>query len=480
MKAWLFNLHYEKLKMTKTTVSKIAIIPVLLFGLQSCFVAKKYTRPDVVNSAYFRTDSLSQDSVNLADVSWRELFTDSLLVSYIEKGLEQNIDLRMALQQIVSARAYFQQGKAGYLPNLTAQGRVNYQELARNSQFGSFFDGAITQYEITGSLSWEADIWGKIRSTRRASEAAYLQSVAAHKAVKTELIANIASVYFQLLAFDEQLRITEETIRTRESSLETTKALKDAGTVSEVAVKQTEAQLYSAKALMVDIRVNIKLLENTMSILMAEEPHEISRTELNLQAITTDVRIGIPLQLLRNRPDVIAAEYDLINAFELTNVARSNFYPSLTLSANGGLQSLELDKLFSVNSLFASVIGGIAQPLLNGRRIRTQYEVALSQKEQAFLNFRQAILNASREVSDALYGYQSASERIEVKALESAAYDTATVYSEELLNSGFANYLEVLTARQNALNAQIDLINSRFTRMNAVVELYRALGGGWK
>ena len=480
MKALTFNGYYEKLKMRKNVLVRFAVIPVLLVTLQSCFVAKKYTRPEVVNSEYFRTDSLAQDSATLADVSWREMFTDPILVSHIEKGLTQNIDIRVALQQIGIAQAYYLQGKAGNLPTLNASGRVNYQELARNSQFGEFFDGAITQYELTGTLSWEADIWGKIRSNKRAFEASYLQSVAAHQAVKTELIANIASLYFQLLALDEQRRITRQTIATRQSSLETTKALKDAGTVSEVAVKQTEAQLHTARALLVNLQRNIKLLENTLSILLGEEPHSIERSTLDEQNIVDQLRAGFPVQLLRNRPDVIAAEYGLINAFELTNVAKSNFYPSLTLSATGGLQSLEFDRLFSVNSLFATVIGGIAQPVLNGRRIRTQYEVTLSEKEQAYLRFRQSLLNASREVSDAIYSFEAATETIDIKSQEFAAYDTATRYSEELLNSGLANYLEVLTARQNALNSQLDLINARFDRLTATVDLYRALGGGWR
>jgi NodT family efflux transporter outer membrane factor (OMF) lipoprotein len=466
--------------MKKNTIFWIPFFPVMLIVLQSCLVSRNYKRPVVVEETHFRTDALAQDSVTIADISWREIFTDSILAAHIDEALANNIDIRIALQQIVSAQAYFKQGKAGYLPTLNATGRVNYQELARNSQFGSFFDGAITQYELTASLSWEADIWGKIRSNKRALQAGYLQSVAAHQLVKTELISNIASVYFQLLAFDEQSRITEETILTRESSLRTTKALKEAGNVTEVAVKQTEAQLHSARALLVDIRMSIKLLENTMSILLGHAPHAISRSTLKDQTLTSDLKTGYPVQLLRNRPDVIAAEYGLINAFELTNVAKTNFYPSLNLSANGGLQSLQLDELFSVNSLFANVIGSLTQPLINGRRIRTQFEVAKSQQEQAYLRFKQSILNASREVSDALYTYEAAEQRIEIKSMEFAAYDTATLHSEALLNSGFANYLEVLTARQNALNSRIDLINAEYNRFNAVIELYRALGGGWQ
>lgn len=478
MKALTIN-RSAVLKMNKM-IFRLALVPVILLVLQSCFVAKKYTRPEVVESKYFRSDSLAADSATLASISWRDMFTDTILASHIERGLAQNIDIRVALQQIVAARAYYLQGKAGYLPTLNAAGRVNYQELARNSQFGSFFSGAITQYEITANLSWEADIWGKIRSNKRAFEASYLQSVAAHQAVKTELVAGIATLYFQLLALDEQREIAEQTIATRESSLETTRALKSAGTVSEVAVKQTEAQLYTARALLVELKKDSKLLENTLSILLGEEPHDIRRGDLDDQTFSQGLSVGYPLQLLRNRPDVIAAEYNLVNAFELTNVAKSNFYPSLTLSATTGLQSLELDELFSVNSWFATVVGGLAQPILNGRRIRTQYEVAKSQQEQAYLRFRQSILHASREVSDALYSFEAAEETIDIRLQEFAAYDTATQYSEELLNSGLANYLEVLTARQNALNSELGVVNARFNRLDAVVDLYRALGGGWR
>jgi multidrug efflux system outer membrane protein len=466
--------------MRKNILFRIAVGSVLMVTMQACFVGRQYTRPDVVKSEYFRTDSLAQDSATVADISWRQMFKDPILIGHIERALEQNIDIRVALRQIDIAHAYYLQGKQAYLPTLNVAGRVNYQELSRNSQFGSFFSGAITQYELSASLGWEADIWGKIRSARRATEASYLQTVAAHQAVKTQLVSGVASLYFQLLALDEQNRITEQTIATRESALETTRALKDAGTVSEVAVKQTEAQLHSARALLVELKRNIKLTENTLSILMGDEPRAIERSTLDAQQTPDRLQTGFPVQLLRNRPDVIAAEYGVVNAFEMTNVAKANFYPSLTLTANGGLQSLELDELLSVNSLFANIIGGIAQPVFNGRRIRTQHEVAVAQQEQAVLRFRQSLLNASREVSDALYNFNAATQTIDIKGDEFAAYDTATLYSEELMNSGLASYLEVLTARQNALNSQLDLINSRLNRLTAVVSLYRALGGGWK
>ena len=311
-------------------------------------------------------------------------------------------------------------------------------------------------------------------------QASYLQSVAGHQAVKTELIANLASMYYQLLALDEQLMITKQTVVNRENSLETIQALKEAGNVTEVGVKQTEAQLYRAQAVMLDIENEIRLLENSFSILLGEAPHHIERTSLDKQHIDTPLKVGVPVQLLRNRPDVLAAEYNLINAFQLTNVAKSNFYPSLRLSASAGFQSLDLADLIDTNSLFASIVGSLTQPIFNRRQIRTQYEVAQAEQEMAFLEFRRALLVASREVSDALYNYETAIEKIEVIGNEYKAYDLATSYSEELLNNGFANYLEVLTARENALNTRLQLVNTRFNELNAIVNLYQALGGGWQ
>ena len=458
---------------------KILIAGFALISLQSCFVAKDYEQPEVVEEDRYRSDNIEQDSLNMANISWREMFSDPVLQEHIERGLENNIDIRVALQQIIAAEAYVKQGRAGYLPTLNGDATFTHQELSENSQFGSLFS-SVNQYQLSADLSWEADIWGKIRSQKRAFEARYLQSVAAHQAVKTRLIASIASTYYQLLALDEQIRITEETVENREKSLETTRALKDAGNLTEVGVKQTEAQYYTAKGILIDLKNEERLLENTFSILLGEAPLNIERTDLEDQQITSDLNVGVPVQLLRNRPDVIAAEYDLINAFELTNVARSNFYPSLTLTATGGLQALEAGDLFSANSLFATIVGGLAQPILNGRRIRTEFEVSEAEQEQARLEFRRAILTASKEVSDALYSYNAATEKIEVKQNEFEAYDLATDYSEELLVNGLANYLEVLTARENALNSSLDLTNAKYNQLKAMVDLYEALGGGWK
>lgn len=466
--------------MKNLKVFKIVAVSVLLLSLQSCFVAEDYARPEIIEEEFFRTDRLPQDSLSMADVSWREIFSDPVLISHIENALADNIDIRVALERINAAQAYVKQGNAGYFPTLNANAQALHQELSENSQLGAVAGGGINQFELSATLSWEADIWGKIRSRDRAFTAAYLQTVAAHKAVKTELIASLASLYYQLLALDEQIRITEETIDIRMNSLETIEALKKAGMVTAVAVLQTEAQVFRARALLIDLEKNVHLLENTFSILMGETPHHIERTRLAKQEIPMELETGVPALLLRNRPDIIAAEYDLINAFELTNVARSNFYPSLRLTATGGLQSLEFEELFSVNSLFANLIASLAQPILNQREIRTAYEVALAEQEIAYLNFKRAFLIATREVSDALYKFEAAEETIDLKNQEFENYELAIEYSQDLLNNGLANYLEVLSARENALNASLEIINAKFNKLDATVELYEALGGGWR
>ncbi|MEG3656349.1 efflux transporter outer membrane subunit [Arenibacter palladensis] len=464
------------------SLSKGALLLVVAITLQSCFVARDYVRPDldIETENLYRTENLPKDSVSMADVSWKDLFTDQYLEQYIEEGLQNNMDIRIAIQQIIAAEAYAKQGKAGYLPTLSVGPNYTHQEYSENSQFGSIFSGGLDTYDITANLSWEADIWGKIRSNKRASQADYLQSVAGHQAVKTQLISNIANTYYNLMALDAQLEVTKQTIATRESSVETIKALKDAGQVTQVAVDQNIAQYNSAKALQIDIETAIFKAENTLSILLGKAPQEFKRSRLDNQSIDQEIKLGVPARLLRNRPDVMAAEYALIRDFELTNVANSSFYPSLTLTASGGLQSLELDKLLNANSLFATVVGGLTQPLLNQRKLKTQKEVALANQESSLLNFKKTLLVAGSEVSNALFSYEAETKKFEFRKNEVEALRKAETNSEELLKNGYANYLDLLTARQSALSAELNLITNKLSQLSATVELYRSLGGGWQ
>ena len=467
----------------KITIHKIILIFFVSFLVVSCHTRQNYQRAnDVVDEKLFRTDALPKDSLSMANLSWKEIFTDAVLQKHIAKALENNLDIRMALQNIASAEAYLKQSKAAYQPTISVGPDYSFNTSSLNTQFGQIVGERryINQFDITANLGWELDLWGKLKGQEKAQYAAYLSSVAAHQNVKSNLVASIATAYYQLLAFDEQKKIFSNTIEIRKKNLETTKALKEAGIVSEVAVQQSEALVYNAEASLVTLDVQIQMLENTISLLMGEPSHEIERTSLSTQNFALNTDLGYPSALLANRPDVKQAEFNLINAFELTNAAKAQFYPSLRITGSTGVQSVDIDKLFSGNSVFANVLVGLAQPILNKRQIRTNYEVSLANQERAYLNFRKTILNAGNEVSDALKMYNAQDQFIAFKKKELSAYDKSVEFSQELVNYGMANYLEVLNANVNKLNAEINIANAQYTKLQAGVELYRALGGGWR
>lgn len=467
----------------KITIHKIILIFFVSFLVISCHTRQNYQRAnDVVDEKLFRTDALPKDSLSMANLSWKEIFTDAVLQKHIAKALENNLDIRIALQNIASAEAYLKQSKAAYQPTISVGPDYSFNTSSLNTQFGQIVGERryINQFDIIANLGWELDLWGKLKGQEKAQYAAYLSSVAAHQNVKSNLVASIATAYYQLLAFDEQKKIFSNTIEIRKKNLETTKALKEAGIVSEVAVQQSEALVYNAEASLVTLDVQIQMLENTISLLMGEPSHEIERTSLSTQNFALNTDVGYPSALLANRPDVKQAEFNLINAFELTNAAKAQFYPSLRITGSTGVQSVDIDKLFSANSVFANVLVGLAQPILNKRQIRTNYEVSLANQERAYLNFRKTILNAGNEVSDALKMYNAQDQFIVFKKKELSAYDKSVEFSQELVNYGMANYLEVLNANVNKLNAEINIANAQYTKLQAGVELYRALGGGWR
>lgn len=461
-------------------IYKIVTVVLVAGMMHSCFVAKDYKRPEMKTDNLYRTEQTLTDSTSLGNLSWDKLFTDPILQGHIKKGLQNNLDIRIAMQTIDAANANMKQGKAGYFPTLSLGADWTHQILSRNSQFGRILeDRNVDQYQITGNLSWEADIWGKIRSNKRATNASYLQTIAAQQAVQTQLISNIASTYFQLMALDAQLKVVDSTLVNRNQSIETIIALKDAGNVNEVGVKQTEAQLYATQIIKEDLKNSIIILENTMSILLGEAPRKIERSTFENQKVTADINLGIPAMALSKRPDVLAAEYNLISNFEMTNVAKSSFYPSLKVTATGGLQTVELKEWFSANSLFANIVTGLTQPIFNQRQIKTRYEVAKANQQKAYLQFEQSLLTAGKEVSDALQQYSNESAKLKIRTQQVDALKKAADYSDELLTYGLVNYLEVLTAKDQALNTELNLIDNQYKQYNAVIMLYKALGGGW-
>jgi len=462
--------------MKKQHVIKSALLIATMIVAQSCFVAKNYETPKVTTENLYRTEQ-TIDSISLAMVSWDKLFSDTLLQAYINEGLQNNLDMQIALQNMVAAEATMKQGKAGYFPSLTGNATWTHQETSENSQFGSLFS-SIDQYELSAKLSWEADIWGKIRSNKRASVAQYLQTEAAKQAIQTQLVANIASLYYQLLATDAQINVVIKTLENRNKSVEVIQALKESGSVNEVAVQQTEAQKYATEIILKDLEYNRKVLENSFSQLLGKAPSNVERSTFENQQIDADVKVGLPAYLLSRRPDVVAAELNFRNTFELTNVARSYFYPSLTVNATGGLQALELKDWFSSKSIFANILTGLTQPIFSQRQNKTRLEVAKANQQKAYLQYEKALLVAGKEVSDALASYENETDKLAIREKQLDALTKAADYSDELLQYGLVNYLEVLTAKDNALNTEINYIDNKYKQLNAIITLYKALGGG--
>ncbi|PWS27210.1 hypothetical protein DHW03_14540 [Pedobacter yonginense] len=456
-------------------------IALSILTLSAC-VTKKYERPQTKQDGLYR-DQNTTDTVTMADLPWKNLFSDTTLQSLIQQGINENLDLKQAIERIKISEATLQQSRLAFLPSLQGDLSVTDNKAsaaAQNFPAGININLETQTYRAQLSTAWEADIWGKLSSAKRAAYATLLQSDAAKRAVQTQLIATIANSYYTLLALDKQLAITEQTVKIRMQDVETMKALKEGAVVNGAAVVQSEANLYAAQVTLPDLRRSIKEAENALSVVLARAPGSISRTTLDQQSPYTNLQTGISAQLLQNRPDVIAAEFGFRSAFENTNVAKTYFYPALTLTASGGLTSLQLNNFFD-NSIFYNLVGGLTQPIFARGANKARLTTAQANQQIAFYNFQQALLTGGQEVSNALYAYQTAAEKEETRAKQIASLTKAVDFTKELLRySSATNYTDVLTSEQSLLTAQLNGINDRLQKLQSVVNLYRALGGGWK
>lgn len=457
------------------------LIGFTILTLSAC-VTQKYNRPQVKSENLYR-DQNATDTATIANLQWKSLFSDTTLQSLIQQGINENLDLKQAIERIKIAEATLQQSRAALLPSLQGDLSVTdakQSKAALNFPSGVNIDLETQTYKAQLSTSWEADIWGKLSSAKRGAYATLLQSDAAKRAVQTQLIANIANNYYSLLALDKQLAITEQTIKIRQTDVETMKALKEGAIVNGAAVVQSEANLYAAQVTLPDLKRSIKETENALSILLARGPGSINRTSLDQQVPFTNLQTGVSAQLLQNRPDVIAAELGFRSAFENTNVAKTYFYPALTLTASGGLSSLQLKDFFS-NSVFYNLVGGLTQPIFAKGQNKARLKTAQAQQQQAFYTFQQTLLTGGQEVSNALYAYQTADEKEVTRTKQVASLTKAVDFTKELLRySSSTNYTDVLTSEQSLLTAQLSSINDRLQKLQSIVNLYRALGGGWK
>ncbi|GGA99944.1 efflux transporter outer membrane subunit [Mucilaginibacter rubeus] len=449
----------------------------------SC-VTKKYQQP-VVNTDKLYRDTTISDTTSMASMPVSQLFSDTVLVNLIQEGLRENLDLKTAVQRINEAQATFNQSKAAFLPSLEGSGTVTRAKTSAASlnfppEFANSFNLKTTTYQAALSTSWEADIWGKLSSSKRAALASLLQSDAAKRAVQTQLIADIANAYYNLLALDEQLAITQQTLTIRVKDVETVKALKEGAVVNGAAVVQSEANRYAAEVTIPDLKQSIREAENALSILLARVPGTIKRTTLSEQKPVADLKTGIPSQLLKNRPDVQEAEFAFRSAFENTNLARTYFYPQLTITGQAGLSTLQLKNFFD-HSIFYNFVGGITQPIFNKGQNRARLRTAQAQQQEAYYAYQKSLLTAGQEVTNALFSYQNAIEKQGSRVKQLQALEKSVDYTKELLRySSATNYTDVLTSEQNLLAAQLSGVNDHLQELQAIVNLYRALGGGWK
>lgn len=448
----------------------------VLVGFASCRISKPYQRPEFDTSKLYR-DAEGTDTSSMASVHWKTLFADTILTGLIAEGLNQNIDMKIALQRINAAGANFRQSKAAFLPDLNGTASVTQSKLSFPQGFGII--SSSTQYDMGLRATWEADIWGKLKSAKKAALATLLQSEAARRAVQTQLIADIAGRYFTLLALDQQLLVLEQTVNNRKTDVRTMKALKAANVVTGAAEVQSEASQYAAEVAIPRLQKQIRETENSLNVLLARPSSAVRRSSLNEQRLLTDLKAGVPVQLLQNRPDVKQAEYAFMAAFEATNVARKLFYPSITLTANGGFTSFSLKDWLTPDGLFGNIAAGIAQPIFNKGANKARLATAQAAQQEAALNFQQSLLKAGEEVSNALFAYQTAERQQEIRVRQLAALGKSVDFTKKLLRySSATNYTDVLTSEQNLLAAQMEDIDDKLQQWQAVIALYRSLGGG--
>ncbi|WP_410067585.1 TolC family protein [Barnesiella intestinihominis] len=453
-------------------MKRIIIGLLLLTGLSGCHIYRTYERPELsgVDSLY-RVPAMTEDTMSLADFSWKELFTDTVLQQLIEKGIANNTDLNIARLKVREAEALLTSSKLAYLPSvsLTPQGTI--KSIEGNSPTKT--------YNLAASADWELDIFGRLTNAKREAKAVLEQSQAYKQAVQTQLIATIANSYYTLLMLDKQLDISKRTAEIWAENLRVMKALKKAGQTTEMAVAQIEASKLSVDASLLSLEQQITEVENSLSSLLGVVPQRIDRSTLDMQSFPDTLSVGVPLQLLQRRPDVRQSEAALAESFYTTNRAYSAFYPAITLSGSAGWTNAAGAIISNPVEWLFSAVGSLVQPLFNRGQNIANLKVAKARQEEALLTFRQTLLNAGTEVNDALLQWQVARRRLDLDRQQIISLQSAVRSSELLMRHSSQNYLEVLTARQTLLDAELSAVSDRFEEIQGVINLYHALGGGY-
>lgn len=448
----------------------------ILLLVSSCQVTKDYQGLQINQNNLFR-DTVISDTNSMAALHWKAFFKDKSLQGLIDTALGSNLDLKILLERVVQAQSAFKQSKLASLPDLNADLSIRQSRLAFPQGFGLIKNS--TQYDLALQASWEPDIWGKLSSAKKASLAQLLQTEAAKRAVQSQLIAEIAFHYYSLIALDEQLEVLKKTVINRKDDVNTMKTLKASAIVNGAAVVQSEANLHTVEVSIPDVVKRIRETENILSFLIGKPAGFIQRSQhINDQAFD-QVVIGLPASLLRFRPDVQEAELAFRQSFELTNVARTAFYPNFRITGAAGFSSLDFSNWFSPESFFANILGGLTQPIFNKGVNKAKLQIAESQQQQAFYQFQKIVLQSGKEVSDALFALETSKAKELSRGKQLDALHKAVEFTKELLKySESTNYIDVLTSEQNLLNAELGSVNDQLEQCLAMIALYKATGGG--
>jgi NodT family efflux transporter outer membrane factor (OMF) lipoprotein len=469
--------------MTKRAAFNIIIIATTAFFIGGCAVMTSYQRSaQLPVDGLFRNFTEADSTHSFATGSVHDFYNDPFLQPLITQALDSNLNVRIAVNRLAQMSELLLQRKASFYPtlNLGLTGSVSDVSKYGNS---SKPENPFTELKLAASASWEIDIWGKLSSLKKSQEAQYFQQQATVRAIQTQITASVAAAYYQLLMLDRQREVTEQSIVSYTNYLNTVKELKKSAQVNEVAVLQANAQLATANAYLPQIDASIALTENNLCLLLGLTPKAIERSaNIDLTLFHSEIlSVGIPAGLLSNRPDVQAAEYALCAAYEQFNAARAAMYPQLTLTGAVGPDAKGLENWFNMpGSLLWNVIAGLSQPILNGRTLKTQKNIAQLQEDAAYLYFTQTLLNAGNEVSNALASIRFVTQQAVYQREQVEALKKAYEYSQELLVNGYATYLDVLSVQNNVLSSELALYSTYNTIIQQKILLYRALGGGWK
>jgi NodT family efflux transporter outer membrane factor (OMF) lipoprotein len=469
----------------KTKIDKWLLL-LIMVAISACKVSKDVSVPQENLPDTFRNAERTADTASFADISWKAVFTDQTLVLLIDKAIAKNHDMQLALKNIDAAQLMVKQVKWNHVPSVGVNVSGSTANPSDNSlnglTLGQFLGtNHIEDYSANLTLSWEADIWGRIRSQSKAALAQYLQTQEARKAIQTNLVASIAQGYYRLLMFDEQLRIAKRNLDLNDSTLRIVRLQYDAGLVTLAALQQSQAQRMEVAQLLPQLEQHIILQENALQLLTGELPAQLNRKGL-LDDITfpDTLTAGVPMRLLSRRPDIKSQELELTVANAKVGISKAAMYPTLRITASGGLNSLEASDWFKTpSSLFGVVAGSVFQPILQQKQMRTQYKLTLVEREKSVIKFRQSVLIAVGEVSDALAKIEKLKQTQSIAVDRVDALQQATFNANLLFKNGKANYLEVIVAQGNVLKGELELAEIKTSMLSAVSELYRSLGGGW-